>query len=611
MKKYILRLCTLVLVISIFSCAEENKDVTLAEYKQWHTITLAFEGPETSEKADDNPFLNYRLSVEFKNETTQQTIHGFYAADGNAAETSADSGNVWQVRFTPEVLGKWSYSAQLHQGDSIALSEDLSAGMPIELAEATGAFNVIPSDKKSPDFRAQGRLVNSNGYYRFRESGQYWIKGGTNSPENLLAYEDFDDTYRMDTMDEDGEAQINDTIHRYAPHVKDWQTGDPEWKEGKGRGLIGAVNYLASKGMNVVYFLTNNIKGDGKDVWPYVEATDYSRFDISKLDQWEIVFEHMQAKGLLIHMVLQETENETMLDGGETGPMRQLYLRELIARFGHHLALQFNLGEENGPAHFSPVGQNDDQRKQMTKFIKENDPYGHPVLLHTHADYETRNGILDSIVGFEQLDGLSLQIDNREVAADVVEEWKLKSREADHEWLLTMDEIGKWHTGALTDSEDVGHNTLRGYVLWGTLLSGAAGVEWYFGAKSKYHDLNTEDWRSRDRLWEITGYALDFFQNHLPYWEMQAEHGLVNSMETYCFRKEGEVYAIYLPDNGNYTIDLTKVEGDFTLNWFDPLKGGKLQQGSVKTVKGGDIQKIGLPPATNPQDWVVLLRLKN
>lgn len=283
--------------------------------------------------------------MDFKNVNTQHTIRGFYAADGNAAESSADSGNIWLVCFVPDQLGKWSYTAQLHQGDSIAFSEDLTAGTPIELAESTVEFNVIGSDKKSPDFRAKGRLVNYNGYFRFEDSGDYWIKGGTDSPENLLAFEDFDGTYRMQSSSEDGEASTNDTIHGYRPHVKDWQEGDPTWQDGKGKGLIGALNYLSSKGMNAAYFLTLNILGDGKDVWPYKAPDDFTRFDVSKLAQWEIVFQHMQSKGLLLHMVLQETENETMLDGGNTGPLRQLYLRELMARFGHHLALNFNLGE--------------------------------------------------------------------------------------------------------------------------------------------------------------------------------------------------------------------------------------------------------------------------
>ncbi|WP_422081863.1 DUF5060 domain-containing protein [Ulvibacterium sp.] len=595
-------------IILFLSCGEKENKKPLAEYRQWHTVTLSFEGPDTAEGDDENPFLNYRLSVTFKNGENEYTLPGFYAADGNAAETSADSGNIWQVRFTPDREGEWSYTATLYKGENIALSDNSNDGTPVEITNAMGDFKVVPSDKNGEDFRAHGRLITSNGYFQFKDSGKYWIKGGADSPENLLAYEDFDGTYRMQTSNDDGEAKTNDTIHSYTPHLKDWKEGDPTWQNGKGKGLIGALNYLSSKGMNVVYFLTNNIKGDGKDVWPYVSPDDFTRFDVSKLEQWEIVFQHMQSNGILLHMVLQETENETMLDGGDTGPLRQLYLRELLARFGHHLGMNFNLGEENGPANFTPIAQNDEQRKEMTRFITKIDPYDHPILLHTHSHEPARTNVLDSIVGFTDLDGLSLQVDKREGAAEVVETWKNRSREAGHEWMITMDEIGMWHTGARSDSLDGNHDTLRRYVLWGTLLSGAAGVEWYFGANNRYHDLNTEDWRSRDRLWEITDYALHFFRTYLPYWEMRPEHGLINSKEAYCFRKTGETYAAYLPDSNPYTIDLSGVEGEYTLHWYDPLKGRELQQGSIKTIQGGAIQELGLPPREDKQDWIVLLR---
>ena len=323
----------------------------------------------------------------------------------------------------------------------------------------------------------------------------------------------------------------------------------------------------------------------------------------------------MQSLGIMLHMVLQETENETMLDNGDTGPMRQLYLRELMARFGHHLGLKFNLGEENGYAEFTPISQNDSQRRAMANFITKIDPYNHPILLHTHSHEPHRTNILDSIVGFKPLDGLSLQVDKREGAAGIVAEWKRKSKVAGHEWMITMDEIGMWHTGARSDSLDGNHDSLRRYVLWGTLLSGAAGVEWYFGANNRYHDLNTEDWRSRDRLWEITDFALDFLREHLPYWEMEAEHSLINSKDAYCFRKRGEVYSIYIPDTKTYTIDLSGTEGEFSVQWYDPLKGGNLQEGTVNTLMGGGSRELGLPPnkktGSGTQDWVALVKRKD
>lgn len=77
----------------------------------------------------------------------------------------------------------------------------------------------------------------------------------------------------------------------------DFQNSNPQWKEGKGKGLIGALNYLAYKGMNSVYFLTMNINGDGKDVWPYRTPEDFTRFGVSKLDQWEIELDLLGAEG--------------------------------------------------------------------------------------------------------------------------------------------------------------------------------------------------------------------------------------------------------------------------------------------------------------------------
>ncbi|WP_298532991.1 DUF5060 domain-containing protein [uncultured Algibacter sp.] len=578
-------------------------------HKQWHTVTLGIEGPETSESDKDNPFLNYRLEVEFYNEEFSQKVYGFYAADGNSAETSASKGNIWKVRFKPDKLGDWSYSASLYKGDSIALKP--SSGKSELINSKKGRFIVVRSDKEGDDFRGKGILEASSGYFKFRGTNNYWLKVGANSPENLLAYKDFDDSYRIVAESREWEAVAPDSIHAYAAHLNDWKTGDPSWKKGKGKALIGAINYLSSKGMNAAYFITMNILGDGKDVWPYVSPDDFTRFDVSKLEQWDIVFDHMESKGMLMHLVIQETENETLLDGGDTGPMRQLYLRELIARFGHHLGLVWNLGEENGPAYWSPKGQNDKQRKAMAKFLKDTDPYNHPVVLHTHAEDPLREDILNDILDCKDLDGLSLQQSERKEASLIVDKWRKKSKKNGNDWLITMDEIGLWHTGALLDSEDTIHNSLRQYVLWGTLLSGAAGVEWYFGGKHPHNDLTSEDWRERNNLWEITNHAKTFFNKYIPYWEMEPKHTLINAKEGYCLRKKDEVYVVYIPKTNSYTIDLSETKGDFIVMWYNPVYGGDLQTGTIKTIRGGETSSLGLPIRSSGQnlnkDWVVLI----
>lgn len=626
--------------LAIISCAPKNAELTTIErlklpkkliqktagvvdktpvFAKWHTVTLSFEGPSISESDAYDPFLNYALEVEFKHAKTQKTIRGFYAADGNAGETSAESGNIWQVRFTPEHIGKWSYSAKLVSGYSIALENDLSKGKPISITNSKGNFLVVQTDKAGKDFRNKGRIIAAGKNFRYKNTDRYFLKIGANSPENFLGYHEFDGTYRISAADRDGEAKATKELHKFEPHIKDWKTGDPTWKNGKGKGIIGAVNYLASKGMNSIYFLTMNIGGDGKDVWPYQSPDDFTRFDVSRLEQWEVLFQHMQSKGILLHIVLQETENELMLDGGDTGPMRQLYYRELIARFGHHLGLIWNLGEENGPAHWFPTGQNNRQRIAMAKFFNDNDPYNHPVLLHTHSEKRNRAPILDSLVSTKHyLDGLSFQHHDRKTAPENIYKWLGVASGSYNDWLISMDEIGMWHTGALTDTADVDHPSLRRYVLWGSLMTGAAGVEWYFGAKHVHNDLTSEDWRQRDRLWELTDIAHQFFKKHLPFWKMGQANHLINVEDAYCFATtyKHPIFAIYLPERGNCTLDLNNIsgpnisinlEGQYKVSWYDPLKGGDLQKGSVTKISGGGIRDLGLPPKDGEQDWVILI----
>lgn len=576
--------------------------------KKLHTLTLSFEGPDVSELDNFNPFTDYRLMVEFTHKNTSYLVRGFYAADGNAADSSAQYGNVWQVRFTPEQIGQWQYQARFAKGKDIAISRNYYAGETIEIPHNQGAFNVIESDAKGKDFRAHGRIEAKNGYFKFANSSHYWLKGGANSPENLLAYVDFDDTYRIGQQSRDGEASAGTEIHRYEAHADDWQTGDTLWKQTKGKNLIGAINYLANQGMNSVYFLTLNIDGDGKDVWPYLQPNDFSRFDVSKLEQWERVFSHMQQRGILLHLVTQETENERLLDDGDLGRLRKLYYAELIARFSHHLALVWNLGEENGPAHWSPVAQSDQQRIDMANYFRRSDPYQHPVLLHTHSTAIEKDQILTPLLGLESLDGLSFQVDQRERVYAETALWRERSKHSGNEWLITMDEIGMWHTGALNDAQDPAHDTLRRHALWGSILAGAAGVEWYFGGKQPHNDLTAEDWRTRHKLWQQTNVALTFFNTHIDFWSLEANPHLVDNSQVYSANTTSNKMVLYIPANESVNLNLQSQKTDFILGWFDPKQGGELTYPKQNILTAGKIHSLVAPQTKqSPRDWVALL----
>ena len=587
----------LTLVCGSYGASEEAN--ICGELKKWHKLTLTFDGPQTSEEAEPNPFLDYRLNVTFTRGNKQYVVPGYYAADGDAAETSGTSGNKWCVHFVPDEEDKWSYKASFRTGSDIAINSDPKAGKPAAFDGLKGTFTIRASDKRGRDFRGKGLLKYvGKRYMQFAETGEYFLKGGADSPENFLAYADLDGTFDAGELKREGEAAGKEFLHHYGPHVKDWKAGDPTWKNGKGKGMIGALNYLASKGMNSVYFIPYNIDwGDGKDVWPWTNPKEKYRFDCSKLDQWEIVFSHMDKLGLMLHIIQQETENDQGLDGGELGRQRKLYYRELIARFAHHLALVWNLGEENT--------NTTSQRKAFCRYIKNLDPYDHPVVMHTFpGKYEE---CYEPLLGYKYFDGTSLQTNDTH---NQTVKWIDRSAGAGRQWFVSLDEIGPAHTGVKPDKDDYWHDEVRDKHLWGNLMAGGAGVEWYFGYKFAHNDLNCEDWRSREHMWELTGYALEFFHKHLPFTEMSHHDELTSARNDYCFAKPGQIYVIYLPAGGTTHIDLGSSTARFSVEWYNPRAVGPLRRGSVAEVKGPGYVAIGHPPQDNNKDWVVLIKRK-
>lgn len=583
--------------------------VIKGEFKKWHTLSFQFDGPISSE-ADfsPNPFLDYRLQVTFTNGAKQYNIPGFFSADGNAAESGAITGNKWQVNFVPDEAGTWDYTVSFRSGKDIAISDYNDVGKTLAPDGISGKFIVTATDKNAPGFLSKGRVeVTGERYLKFRETGEYFLKNGADSPENFLAYIDFDQTYRYGNkaISREGEANPKESCHQYEAHLKDWKSGDPTWKGGKGKGIIGALNYLASQGVNSQYMLTMNIQGDGKDVWPYADHNERTRFDCSKLAQWDIVFNHMDQLGMMIHLVLQETENECLLDGGNTGVQRKVYLRELVARFGHHLAVTWNMGEENGPADWTPVGQTDQMRKDMANYLKAINPYPNFVVLHTHSDNNHQNLILNPLLGFESLDGPSMQIGNVENINERVLHFINESAKTNKKWIVNLDEIGEAWKGVMPDEFDQQHDTVRHYALWGSLMAGAGGAEWYFGYRYPNNDLMCEDFRSREGWWKQTRIAHDFFIQHLPFAKMIAANELGSPDNAYCLAKAGDTYAVYLPKGGPFQMTLP--QGKFSVKWFNPRTGGNLLDGTIKTINGGEKISLGTIPKDYGKDWVVLI----
>ena len=601
--------------------------VTVSADKVWHPVTLSQNGPFAHEQNDilqpgsPNPFADYRMMVTFTQQDQSFTVPGYFAADGNAAESSATSGNVWRAHFSPPTQGEWNYRVSFRSGKNVAIDDSVTATVVESCDGKRGVFKVDgPSKPTSGDQCYSGMLLPQGTHLVFRESNRPFFKVGPDAPETMLAYSDFDDARTLKPK--------KGPIKSWEKHQQDSLETDPTWKGGKGKGLLGAINYLSDKGINSFSFLTYNVDGDGANVWPHVTPTDKLHFDCSKLDQWGIVFGHAQTRRMLLHFKLQETENDDWrkgpngkrdevpgaLDGGKCGPQRKLYLRELVARFGHFNMLEWNLGEENT--------QSFEEQMAMTRYLKSIDAYGHNISLHTFPNQQKK--VYDPWVGQEPLTGLSLQNMWHEVHKKTLH-WVRKSRQSDQPWVVANDEQGNAKQGVPPDPGYAGFSgsvkmkndqtydlhDIRKQTLWGNLMAGGAGVMYYFGYALPENDLRCEDFRSRDKSWDYCRYAVEFLAlNEVPFDQMQNMNSLVGNTDDgygpWCLAKPGSMYLVYLPEGGKVTFDLSAESVDFEAFWFDPEKGGKLQPTSVASQRG----VCEFDATVSGEDRVLLLKAK-
>ncbi|MEM6799055.1 MAG: DUF5060 domain-containing protein [Planctomycetota bacterium] len=636
--------------------------------EKWETVTLDFTGPSASELdgraqvgqvlVKANPFLDYRLQVEFTSPSgSVYDVPGFFDGDG----LGGANGTVWRTRFTPDEVGQWTYSASFREGTDVAVDLSPTAGSASALIDGTsGNFTIGAASPTATGHFATGRLDYVGGHYLKRRDGGYWIKSGADSPENFLGYKGFDNTQTKGTGGNQGRLGI---LHEYGGHVGDWNPGDPAWDSpdfdfgntladgGDARNIIGYLNYLSSIGVNSQYFLANNIGGDGEDSHPFANIStpqqlsgeeftgtpnDNLHYDLSKLNQWENVFRHAQEQDIHLHFVLNEAENHNKLelDNGELEVERKLFYRELVARFGHHNALQWNLSEEYDLNNGFGGNQSTEAARinEFADYISAIDPYDHPLTVHNadKNDLLTPNGVQNQsafqyFMGDDDFDIASVQrAGEEEDWSDVVESFRTATTNAGRPWAVFIDEpesITRIGVG-VNDNTESGttnterFNTVRKTMTWDILLSGGAGVEWFINDA----DQDVENQRVYEQVYIETAYARRFLEDNTPFWLMEPADGLLAGEDSdygggEVFAQAGEFYAIYLPDGSNDdnaggppTLDLTPFAGeDFVLRWFDP-RTGEFDPATV-ALAGGTAASLGVTPSGASQlaDWAALV----
>jgi hypothetical protein len=484
------------------------------------TIEFSFIGPDSIGMGFPNPFL---VEVEFAfsdPEGRSLVVPGYYDGDGNGGM----DGNNWKVKLNPDVLGEWTYVS--------SSPEPLLDGL-------TGTFSVIEISPCSHyqnngmlDFDCVGRLSYNGGHYLKFQNGPYWLKGGEDDPEDFLA-----------------------------PGINAGFSSKDQ-----------AIDYLASMGVNSLYLMLNNIGGDGNNVWPWVGTTpseaqtNQERFDLGKLAEWENLFSYLQKKGIVLHLIFED-------DSGWSGFNRTLFYRQMIARFGHHNGLIWNISEEYNENYSA------NQIKTFAQTIRDIDPYDHPITVH-HA------GSLDNwlpFVGDNRFDLTSFQTEKSPVNLEAAF-WFELVEDSGRIIPISFDETGK--IGAADQ-------ILTRQIIWSVYMGGA-NFELHTSPLGSYVDFSTQ-------FSDMTR-ARQFF-DELPFWSMRPMNYLLTSGVGYVFAQVEEVYSVYLPSGGQFEIDLTGITQIFDCKWFNPRDGSSQ---SIGIVQAGSIIPFTAP--TN-QDWVLLLKI--
>lgn len=507
---------------NLTSYTTQLNEAYLETYQLWSLVELTFDGPRFSDVNDQNNPFKIELDVRFVSPSGEEYfVPGFYQGDGQGGMV----GNVWQVRFTPDKTGNWSF---------------LSSSSHVLLDGHSGTFEVIAQPTCEtyqagdlPNFECLGRLIYSEDRYLQFTQGTYWLKGGVNEPEDFLA-----------------------------PGV----TAGFASKE-------LAIDYLARQGINSIYLLLQNIDGDKQNVWPWLGSTqmDAKRqneyFDIKRLGEWERIFDFIQNRGIVLHLVLED-------DSAWTGFNRQMYYREMVARFAHYKGLVWNISEEYNENYSA------EEVSRFARMMRDLDPYDHPITVHHAGSTERWIPFMND----RNLDMTSFQTKS-EPQNDLAVYWFDLVNSAQKTIPISFDETGQLKP----DQRDLARE-----IVWSVYLGGA-NYEIFTQLNSGYPEfefLFADQLRARR------------FIEQMSFETMSPCNALLQPGAGYCFGNPGENYIIYFPKGGSWTIDLSGLSGLSEGIWFDPRTGETDFAGHFE---GANIQTFSTP---NSQDWALWISSK-
>lgn len=488
------------------------------------------------------------------NPFTDAALSGVFGKAGGAPLTAvagfcdAADGSVFRIRFMPSSPGDYTYSVTYKQGG-------------VEAAE-TGTFRATDARRRGPirvdpQFPWHFIWEGTGEHYFFNGTTAFWLPGWR---EERIIHRSIERLAKLKinrirvllsgaTNEHWGEAVMTDA--KFSLCLRPWVSKAPE-----------------------------NLEHPG---------IDYTRFNVAYWQKWERMLKFAREKDVILSVILDISTHKAQAPAGSEDERR--YIRYAAARLGAFSNVTWDLGDDLDSF------RDEKWAHETGTLLEEWDPSHHLATSHpVHREHQDRAA---DWFGFTSIQDWSrrqhaLMLEERQIQLKTGRIIPQTNEEYGYE-----DHYPHWAPKPDGDSAE----TLR-RVAWDIAMAGA------YGTAGESARRGTNIWpdtgggwingRGDDSMVMLKGYErmVDFFTS-FEWWKTEPHDELVNR-PAYCLAKPGEIYAVYLPNEGDVTVKLEN--GTYEASWYSAYTG----------------EWIPLPPAEGPTwkspktpgwlDWAILLR---
>ena len=478
--------------------------------------TEAFDYVEIAATVDHpdapNPFTGGTLGGSFSRAdgTDRREVEGFC--------DSAD-GSVLRIRFMPSAPGDYAYSVAYRQG-------------AFEAAQS-GTFRALEGHRRGP-IRVDPKYP---WHFIWQGTGEHYFFNGTTAYFLLGWKDDRTIQYSIDRLHRLKVNRLRVTI------------------AGRENTFFGEP---VMNGENFTTFPTPWPAERADDL--YHPGFDYTRFDLDYWRKWERALRYARDRDMTVSLVLDMNDNRVHPAAGSEDERR--FIHYAVDRLGAFSNITWDLGDD------MERYRSDEWVHETGTLLEKWDPYRH--LATSHPVEDVHQDRASDWFGF-----CSFQEWSRSQHAYILRQRALQAKTGriipqTNEEYGYEDHYPLWAPGPGSESADVLRRTAWDiYMAGGYLTAGETcrrgtniwpdtGGGWLNG-------------RGDDTMTMFVGFGhiVDFFAS-FEWWKADPHDELVSN-GAYCLAKPGEVYAVYLPKEGDVTVRLGP--GTYSAHWFAPNTG--------------------------------------